>query len=192
MLARPVVFTGQGAATGVYAPKAVGVDPTTQPQVHVVGFSAINGSAVAGAVVLRDGGPSGTAQAGGGSVLAVGAVPAGSQPANLNVTAVTNTANATVTTSAAHGLTSGQTVVIAGIVGATGANGTWANITVLSPTTFQISNGSAPGVWSSGGTVTPPFLPGVADVALHNPRATVNGVYVELDSGAISGTVWVL
>jgi hypothetical protein len=76
----------------------------------------------------------------------------------IGITAVTNVANAAITTSAAHGLTTGQTVVISGVLGATGANGIW-TVTVVDTTHFTINNASGPGTYTSGGTaeVAPPL-----------------------------------
>lgn len=57
-----------------------------------------------------------------------------------------------VQTSAAHGLTSGQKVVIAGVVG-TPVNGTWL-VTVIDPTHFTLNNSVFLAQYTSGGTVT--------------------------------------
>ena len=69
------------------------------------------------------------------------------------VTNVANVVNPTITTSAAHGLSAGQLVTIAGIVGAVGANGTFVVVSVPTPTTFTIFLAAAPGAYTSGGTV---------------------------------------
>lgn len=53
------------------------------------------------------------------------------------ITGITTANPGVVTTAAAHGLTTGQVVGIAGTTGATQANGVW-TVTVLSPTTFSI------------------------------------------------------
>lgn len=60
-----------------------------------------------------------------------------------------------VTTTAPHGLTSGDGVVISGVVGATGSNGTW-SITVLSATTFSIP-ANITVAYTSGGSVLTGF-----------------------------------
>jgi hypothetical protein len=68
-----------------------------------------------------------------------------------NVTGATN-ANPIVVTSVAHGLKTGDSVVIAGVGGNTAANGTW-TITKLTADTFSVpvaGNGS----FTSGGTWT--------------------------------------
>jgi Ubiquitin-activating enzyme E1 FCCH domain len=82
--------------------------------------------------------------------------------AQSTITGVTNVSSPVITTSAAHGLQSGDMVAIHGVVGATGVNtGTGNNfnsgaslVKVLSTTTFTLPNVSAPGGYTSGGTVT--------------------------------------
>jgi hypothetical protein len=69
-----------------------------------------------------------------------------------SITGVTNSTNPTITTSSAHGLAVNQIVNISGIVGATGANGTWYVATTPTSTTFTIT-AAAPGAYTSGGTV---------------------------------------
>lgn len=56
-----------------------------------------------------------------------------------SITNVTNTSPITVTTSAAHGLSTGNIVFITGVTGATTANGIW-SITVTSSTAFQLTS----------------------------------------------------
>jgi hypothetical protein len=70
------------------------------------------------------------------------------------ITAATNATPITVTTSAAHGLTTGDLVYIAGVVGNTAANGE-GHVTVTGATTFTIDGSVGNGAWTSGGTVTP-------------------------------------
>jgi predicted aspartyl protease len=67
------------------------------------------------------------------------------------ITAITNATPAQVT-STAHGLSTGDTVVIVGVAGATGANGYW-TVTLVDANNFTINNGSNPGVWTSGGAI---------------------------------------
>lgn len=80
-------------------------------------------------------------------------------PTALTVTNVTNSSNATVTVSGTlpAGFISGVSVDITGVQGAIGANGTWV-ATVTGVSTFTITNGSAAGVYSSGGSVQPLYL----------------------------------
>lgn len=69
---------------------------------------------------------------------------------NGSITGATNAFPIVLTTSVAHGLTTGETVNISGVTGNTAANGTWV-VTVLSSTTFSIPTvGNA--AYISGGT----------------------------------------
>ena len=70
----------------------------------------------------------------------------------LTISTVSTANPGVVTTSAAHGLVSGDIVTIASVGGATQANGTWP-VTVLSPTTFSIPV-NVTGTYTSGGTAT--------------------------------------
>lgn len=58
----------------------------------------------------------------------------------------------TFTTSAAHGFSTGASIIIEDTVGLTGANATHLNITVLTATTFKVT-ATITGTWTSGGTV---------------------------------------
>lgn len=73
------------------------------------------------------------------------------------ITAVTNTVNPTITTATPHGLAVGQVVTILGVNGAYGVNGTFTVASVigapLTSTQFTITLASAPGVYTSAGTV---------------------------------------
>jgi hypothetical protein len=66
---------------------------------------------------------------------------------------ITAASNATpiVVTSAAHGLSTGTRVTIAGVTGNTAANGTW-TITVLDANTFSLNGSTGNGAYVSGGT----------------------------------------
>jgi surface protein len=57
-----------------------------------------------------------------------------------------------VTTSVAHGLTTGNSVFIYGVNGTTNANGTW-TVTVISTTIIELQGSIYNGVWTSGGNV---------------------------------------
>jgi phage gp36-like protein len=75
-----------------------------------------------------------------------------------SVSNATNTTPIVVTTTAAHGLSTGDTPTIAGVGGNTAANGTSA-ITVVDATSFSIDGSAGSGAYTSGGTVTrPPSL----------------------------------
>lgn len=73
----------------------------------------------------------------------------------LNVTGVTNANPGVVTTDQAHGLTTGATATIAGVVGTSGVNGAH-TIIVTAPNKFSIGvDTTASGAYVSGGVVTP-------------------------------------
>ncbi len=72
----------------------------------------------------------------------------------INVSGVTNTTNPTITTSTNHSLAVGNVVTITSVGGATGVNGTFTVQSVPSSTTFTITLGTAPGAYTTGGTVT--------------------------------------
>ncbi len=69
------------------------------------------------------------------------------------ITAATNATPIAVTTSAAHGYTTGYLVTIRGVGGNTATNVTANAITVTSPTTFTIDGSVGNGVYTSGGRV---------------------------------------
>lgn len=75
------------------------------------------------------------------------------------VTQAAGTPTVTITTTSAHGLTTGTQVAIAGIVGCTEINGTWP-ITNTGTNTFTIplNTFALSAVYSSGGTVTPTIV----------------------------------
>ena len=68
------------------------------------------------------------------------------------VTGVSNVANPTITTSAAHGLAVGNVVAIFSGGGAAGVKGNWVVASVPTGTTFTIA-AAAPGVYTSGGFI---------------------------------------
>lgn len=79
-------------------------------------------------------------------------------PYTAAISGITNATLGVVTTTTPNLLTDGQTgVVIAGVVGMTGVNGTY-TVHVLTPTTFTFGvNTTASGTYVSGGTVTAPL-----------------------------------
>lgn len=114
------------------------------------------------------------------------------------VTAVTNTTNPTITTSAAHGLSVGDKVAIMKVLGSTGVNGVFTVATVPNSTSFTITLGSAPGAYTSGGFIAnlskqflSDFAPSGARVStsaeLTNKTRT-NGVLYG-DSGESAGVI---
>lgn len=73
---------------------------------------------------------------------------------NGTLKTVTNATNATpivITTSAAHGYTTGNTVSVRSVGGNTAANGYW-TVTVLTSTTFSLTGSVGNGAYTSGGT----------------------------------------
>lgn len=70
------------------------------------------------------------------------------------VTGATNAGPIVITTSASHGLSSGDTVTITGVVGNTAANGTF-QITVVDADEFALDGSTGNGAYVSGGTVFP-------------------------------------
>lgn len=74
----------------------------------------------------------------------------------FTITGAPNSASpTTITTSAAHGYSVGQTIVISGVTGNTAVNGTWVILTVPSPTTFRIPVAGS-GAYTGGGTASLP------------------------------------
>jgi hypothetical protein len=71
------------------------------------------------------------------------------------ITSITQASAAVVTTALPHGLTTGNSITISGVLGMTGANGTW-TVTVVTATTFSITyNSSSAPAYVSGGVITP-------------------------------------
>ena len=103
---------------------------------------------------------------------------ASTSAAPLAVTGASNSAVITITTGAPHGLVTGNAVVIAGVLGNTAANGTYA-VTAATPTTFTLLWGPAGnGAYTSGGTVTQTvFAPapafGTAGVRFGDPTLSI-------------------
>jgi hypothetical protein len=74
----------------------------------------------------------------------------------LGVATITNATNATpiaITTSAAHGFTTGQLVVIQGVGGNTNANSAY-KITVTGATTFTLDGSAGNAAYTSGGSAS--------------------------------------
>lgn len=68
-----------------------------------------------------------------------------------SITAASNSSPIAITTASAHGLTTGQTINIAGVLGNTAANGFF-TVTVSTATTFLLNNSTGSGAYTSGGT----------------------------------------
>lgn len=108
------------------------------------------------------------------------------------ITAATNASPIVVTTTNPHTLVSGDSVVIAGVVGNTNANGTFI-ITKTGASTFSLNGSSGNAAYVSGGTVTPT---GVNQPGTGTSDITVTGTpnddyYVKLlivNGGTVSTT----
>ena len=90
-------------------------------------------------------------------------------------------------TSANHGLSSGTRVTISGVLGNTGANGTFV-VTVTGANTFTLGGSMGTGAYTSGGTWN---VTGLYKVDLNVASASgyeAGEVYQVLVSGAISST----
>lgn len=87
-------------------------------------------------------GPSGLMTSGTGSLTAKD---------TFTVTGATNASPIVITTSASHGLQTGQRVTISGVLGNLAAN-TTATITVVSSTTFSLDGVAGNGAYTSGGS----------------------------------------
>ena len=84
----------------------------------------------------------------------------GTTGTSFNITGVTNANPVTITTGTAHGLASGNQILISGVGGATEINGNDYYVTVINPTSFYIYhdsgrtlpvNGATHGTYTSGG-----------------------------------------
>ena len=113
------------------------------------------------------------------------------------ITGATN-ANPIQITIANHGLSSGETVVVASVGGNTAANGTWA-ITVTGANTFTLNGSTGNGAYTSGGTavVAARLQRGVfgSPIGTHNIGSVFlrldDGVFVwEADPTLVGTTVW--
>lgn len=71
----------------------------------------------------------------------------------LTVAGATNATPIVITTSGAHGLESGNRVIISGVLGNTRANGTF-TITKVDSTNFSLDGSYGNGTYTSGGTIT--------------------------------------
>lgn len=101
----------------------------------------------------------------------------------FTVNAATNASPIEVTTTANHGLTTGDTITISGILGNTAANGTF-EVTVTGATTFELDGSTGSGSYVSGGTVYPHAI--VIKKAIVNESALE---YEVLDASATSNYI---
>lgn len=70
----------------------------------------------------------------------------------LLISAATNAAPIVITTSAAHGLSTGDRVAISNVAGNTAANGNW-TVSVVNSTQFSLDGSTGNGSYTSGGYV---------------------------------------
>jgi hypothetical protein len=143
-----VSYTGYARQSTAFAAPATGSGVTRQ--------TATNASISFGAMTAGAGGWCGYCAefdaSTAGNMLAADPLPDVGAP--LTVTAATNASPIAITTSAAHGLASGQFVRVASVGGNTAANGEWI-ITVTSGTAFTLTGTTGNGAYTSGGTVQP-------------------------------------
>jgi len=122
------------------------------------------------------------------AITAIAASPSGAtQPAGVTIAASPNGANengylVTITTSAAHGLSGGQTVTISG-VGVAGYNGTFTVVSVLSATQFTYVAGVT-GLANSGGGTSASATVTIQTTAAHGLSA---GQLVTISGAGVSG-----
>jgi hypothetical protein len=74
-------------------------------------------------------------------------------PAILNVTGATNATPIVVTTAAVHGVVDVSYATITGVLGNTGANGSWL-VQAVTPTTLILRGSVGSGAYTSGGVLT--------------------------------------
>lgn len=93
---------------------------------------------------------------------------------SLLIAGATNTDPIIITTTIDHGLTTGQSVGISGIIDFTEANGTWV-VNVINANSFELSNSNGTGLpYGGGGTVTI-NANGIGEigVAVYNPNTDI-------------------
>jgi hypothetical protein len=137
-------------------------------QTQVGPFAAGDIVTVAGYYGLGDGG--------GGCFYFEGAAPPSATISNVAATGT----GVSVTTSAAHNLVTGQRVMIAGVTGILGVNGTW-TATVTSVTEFSISSPNI-GTYTSGGFI--------GDGGATIPSAVVAGRWLRFLVGSVDVKWW--
>jgi hypothetical protein len=124
--------------------------------------------------------------------------------AGVAVTGATNATPIVITTTTAHGLTTGNYVSVQGVTGNLAANGV-APVTVLTPTTYQLNGTIGSGAYVAGGTsrkldpttiydaLTRPTLPRKLQApAVNNGRNAQFVVYDTTDIAGLTGVVGLL
>lgn len=118
------------------------------------------------------------------------------------ITGATNAIPIVITTDGAHGLTTGDTIKISGVLGNTAANDTW-TITVLSTTTFSLDDSDGNATYVGGGEwfrgvekilysgVEVPTDPRVTRrQILRNTDGQADTYYVDIDTQDLSSTTF--
>ena len=98
----------------------------------------------------------------------------GSATVAINTQTPTGTTNITITTASAHGISVGQTVVIAGIT-PSGYNGTWTAQSGTTGSTLIVNIGSNPGAITGAGTVTQNSQVGITASSSTNIPLVIKG-----------------
>lgn len=80
-------------------------------------------------------------------------ISGGSSPVSKTISAATNATPIAITTTTAHGFSTGNFVVISGVAGNTAANGQWL-IVVTGAQTFTLNSSTGNAAYTSGGTVS--------------------------------------
>lgn len=106
-----------------------------------------------------------------------------------DVSGASNASPIVITTSAAHNLVTGQTVVIENVKGNTAANGTFA-ITVVTSTTFSLTGSTGNGTYTGGGKFTSKFSGARTASVNTDPVVSPDGeaVHVIIDVTSITAT----
>lgn len=97
----------------------------------------------------------------------------------LNVSAATNASPIEITTSASHGLSTGNTVYITGVGGNTAANGTF-TVTVVDADQFTLDESVGNGAYTTGGTVQK-LIPVGAKTTRHPTSGNFPSGLVDID-----------
>lgn len=98
----------------------------------------------------------------------------------FQVTAATNASPIAITTSANHGLSTGQLVGVNGVLGNTNANGQFI-ITVTGSTTFTLNSSTGNGTYTGGGFVSAPG--GMPNTPVNGAAGFFEGTSVVLGTG---------
>ena len=109
-------------------------------------------------------------------------------PLTATITGASNTSPIVITTSP-NAFNTGDTVLIAGVGGNIGANGTW-TITVLTTSTFSLTGSSGTGAYTSGGTATDESITPAASILQDGTDNLVAANLNAAVSTALDRTQW--